>query len=29
MNQIVIAPQWYGAYKKDPEVGALRLAEFI
>lgn len=27
MNQIVIAPQWYGAYKKGPEVGALRLAE--
>lgn len=29
MNQIVIAPQWYGAYKKGPEVGALCLAEFI
>ena len=29
MNQIVIAPQWYGAYKKGPEVGALRLAELF
>uniref|UniRef100_UPI004027C54E arginase family protein n=1 Tax=Prevotella sp. TaxID=59823 RepID=UPI004027C54E len=29
MNQIVIAPQWYGAYKKEPEVGALRLAELF
>lgn len=29
MNQIVIAPQWYGAYKKGPEVGALRLADLF
>lgn len=29
MNQIVVAPQWYGAYKKGPEVGALRLAELF
>lgn len=29
MNQIVIAPQWYGAYKKGPEVGALRLAKLF
>lgn len=29
MNQIVIVPQWYGAYKKRPEVGALRLAELF
>lgn len=26
MNYIV-APQWYGAYKKGPDVGALRLAQ--
>lgn len=29
MNQIVVAPLWYGAYKKGPEVGALRLAELF
>lgn len=29
MNQIVVAPQWYGAYKKGPEVGALRLADLF
>lgn len=28
MNYIV-APQWYGAYKKGPEVGALRLAQLF
>lgn len=25
----IIVPQWYGAYKKGPDVGALRLAELI
>lgn len=29
MSQIVVAPQWYGAYKKGPEVGALRLADLF
>lgn len=29
MNQIVVAPLWYGAYKKGPEAGALRLAELF
>lgn len=28
MNYIV-APQWYGAYKKGPDVGALRLAQLF
>lgn len=29
MSQIVVVPQWYGAYKKGPEVGALRLADLF
>ena len=29
MNKIVVTPQWYGAYKKGPDVGALRLAELF
>ena len=29
MDQMVVAPLWYGAYKKGPEVGALRLAELF
>ena len=29
MSQIVVVPQWYGAYKEGPEVGALRLADLF
>ena len=29
MNCIVVAPQWYGACKKGPDVGALRLAQLF
>lgn len=25
----IVAPQWYGAYKKGPDVGALRLAQLF